>query len=322
MPTLAETLATERTRRRLEELEKMPMDVFLNSNRLKMEHTIRTTKNWPRKADPDHRVEPARRTSGWLLPMLRATESILWGRWYWHQLAWAFLRLPDTPIPPIHFLGAPDPNCREMLEHSLDSITGYRGSWQGWSSWTNFDYFLDWLLFAFGHHAEEPREPERHAYDRLYQTFCLEAMLAWPYDYFGDILAENKFGTSLGFYPTPMDVTKMMISMTMGKPHDRPWELDPDPRVATFNEPCIGTGRMALQASNYTVHIHGMDINETCVKATIVNSFCYAPWMVQPFSFLRPHREESTAEPQPPPVPGITWNRTRRGNLQGEFALA
>jgi hypothetical protein len=51
-------------------------------------------------------------------------------------------------------------------------------------------------------------------------------------------------------------------------------------------DPCLGTGRMLLHASNYSLRLYGQDINETCVKASLVNGYLYAPWMVKPFPFL------------------------------------
>ena len=75
----------------------------------------------------------------------------------------------------------------------------------GWLEY--FDYFLSWLLFGLGHkgQSEMPAEPGgcHGASDRLYQVFTLDAMLLWPHDYFGTLLAESSYGKSQGFYPTP-----------------------------------------------------------------------------------------------------------------------
>jgi len=318
--SLAQKLSTVKWESYLAELDATPMADWLAQNRLRMHHTIRTAKDWPRKPDRDHRVPAARRYSGWLFPVLQATESLLWGRWYWHMLAWAFMRLPDEPLPQIDFCDSPDAGTRKMIERCLDTIAneGY-GSWQGWSSYEYFDYFLDWLLFAFGHLPEEPKEPSKGAYDRLYQVFCLEAMVAYPYDYLGDLMAENRHGRSQGFYPTPLCLVKMMSAMTFGE--------DPKPLAErTTCDPCVGTGRMLLAASNHCVRLYGIDINNTCVKATLVNGFLYAPWLVRPFSWLERDRKSATtdqpsASPEEPPAPSVKWVKTRRGNLQGTFAL-
>jgi len=51
-------------------------------------------------------------------------------------------------------------------------------------------------------------------------------------------------------------------------------------------DPCAGTGRMLLAASNHSYRLHGCDINPTVIKVTLVNGFLYAPWLVRPFPFL------------------------------------
>ena len=179
--------------------------------------------------------------------------------------------------------------ARRMLEASLTNITQH-GSWQGWGSWQVFDYFMDWLLFGFGH-TGQPQLPEEPAgcqgsSERLYQMFVLETLLAWPHDYLGEILAENRHGQHLGFYPTPMEVARMMAAMTLG---------GEDARSKSVCDPCVGTGRLLLAASNHSYRLYGCDLNPTVIKATLVNGYLYAPWLVRPFPFLDPQLCDSTA---------------------------
>jgi hypothetical protein len=167
-----------------------------------------------------------------------------------------------------------------MLDRSLSAITKY-GGWRGWGNWSAFDYFLDWLLYGFGHSGqqEQPTERQEHqgASDRLYQVFNLETLLAYPHDYFGEILAENQHGRHLGFFPTPMHVSEFMALMTLG---------GSDARTKTVMDPCVGTGRMLLAASNHSYRLYGCDINPTVIKVCLVNGYLYAPWLVRPFPFL------------------------------------
>jgi hypothetical protein len=86
---------------------------------------------------------------------------------------------------------------------------------------------------------------------RLYQYFNLAWLMAYPWNYFGAILAENRHGQHLGFYPTPMCVVNMMARMTFGDPEK--YKNQPDNRLRSVNEPCVGTGRMLLYASNYSL---------------------------------------------------------------------
>ena len=214
---------------------------------------------------------------GWLLPCLLATDEFLWRRWkHWQETMVAHKII--APIPQIHW--ARNDAGFKMLDRSLTAVSKY-GDWRGWGSWSAFDYFMDWLLFGLGH-TGQPKLPEeideyKGASDRLYQVFNLETLLAYPHDYLGEILAENHHGRHLGFYPTPMEVSELMAAMTIG---------DEDARTKSVMDPCVGTGRMLLCASNHSYRLYGCDINPTVIKATIINGFLYAPWLVRPFPFL------------------------------------
>jgi hypothetical protein len=226
---------------------------------------------------PKQLEKPPDLQHGWLLPYLLQADDFLWQRWtHWHETALA--GKPVALIPQIqwerHEAGF------KMLERSLTAISRH-GDWRGWNSWSSFDYFMDWLLFGFGHKGQPklPKEPEEGANERLYQIFNLETLLAYPHDYLGDILAENHHGRHLGFYPTPVPLCQTMAQMIIG---------EEDARTRTVCDPCVGTGRMLLAASNYSYRLYGCDINPTVIKATLVNGFLYAPWLVRPFAFLDP----------------------------------
>ena len=201
----------------------------------------------PRRYDPN--VRPNRPLEhGWLLPYLLLADDLTWKRWnYWFEMMQA-QRVVGNTIPQIEWCS--NPHARKMLENSLNSITRY-GGWQGWGSWQFFEYFMDWLLFGFGHggHKVPPKEPlgAEGASDRLYQVFNIETLLAYPHDYFGDILAENQHGRRSGFFPTPMNVVEILVRMT----------VDGDARQKTICDPCVGTGRMLLVASNYSFRLYG-----------------------------------------------------------------
>src|SRR5436190_11411552 len=141
---------------------------------------------------------------GWLLPYLLAANEFLWQRWHhWFETMSAQKLIGQ--IPQIGW--ARNDAGFKMLDRSLSCISKY-GDWRGWGNWSAFDYFMDWLLYGFGHKGQPEPPQERDEYqgasDRLYQVFNLETLLAYPYDYFGDILAENHHGRHVGFFPTPM----------------------------------------------------------------------------------------------------------------------
>lgn len=235
---------------------------------------------------------------GWLLPYLLQGDLLSWQRWdYWVEMA-STGKLSDRPIPKIQW--ATDGQSRSMfdqqghqhIERCLDLVPNEgRGSWRGWSRWDNVNYFFDWLLYGFGHPGYElPTEfrDMKGASMRLYQTFNLNLLLAFPHDYFGDILALNNFGKRSGFYPTPMPVCVCMTEMLM---HDVITCDRRDSRLESVCDPCVGTGRMLLTASNYSLNLHGQDINETVIKATLINGYLYAPWLASALPFFS--REDS-----------------------------
>jgi hypothetical protein len=222
---------------------------------------------------------------GWLLPYLHGLDALTWGRWnYWAACQMGAGQLPDEPIPQIEFCscGSDAAHSRKMLERSLCAIPNY-GSYTGWSSSEYFDYFLSWLLFGFGHagHNELPDEPPgcEGASMRLYQIFDLSPLILWPYDHFAEIFGEAKYGQGAGFFPTPVSVCEVMAKMTIG-------QGERDHRTERVCDPCVGTGRMLLAASNYSLRLYAQDILRLMCKATLVNGYLYAPWLSLPIGWL------------------------------------
>jgi hypothetical protein len=218
---------------------------------------------------------------GFLLPYLLDFDALTYGRWdYWFE-AVTEGKLPDRPIPPVDFLSSADPRTRKMLETTLNIIPRH-GSWQTMGGWDYFRYLLRWMLWGFGHPGyKEPEEPDgcEGACLRVYQTLNICAWMLWPYEYLGDLLAENAYGKGQGFFPTPMDICSMMTQMLMS-------ESDEDMRTKTVCDPAVGTGRFLLTASNYSLRLYGQDIDPLMCMATLVNGYLFSPWLVRPFPFL------------------------------------
>lgn len=257
----------------------------LEGTRLELGHARRLyVESQPKQAKrPDPTVQRDLR-AGWLLHYLAPLDGLLWGRWaYWADLQ-AGCDLPAAPIPRLEFENSPQDAAhgRKMLTRCLNAVAGENLSgdgWMGWSSFRNFDYLLDWLLFGFGHPGYEalPKEETAGASMRLYQLFDLAPLLLWPYDHFGDMLAECSHGRGNGFFPTPQCVVEMMVRMTMG---------EGDHRAETVCDPALGSGRMLLHASNHSLRLYGQDIDATMCKTSLVNGYLFAPWLSRPIWWL------------------------------------
>jgi hypothetical protein len=231
---------------------------------------------------------------GWLFKYLIVADAATWQRWtYWMYLSLNEWHLPPEPIPYVEFTNAyPQSKAwpvRQMLERCLNAISPY-GDWEGWSTWDYFDFFLSWLLYAFGSptQTELPKEPSEGASYRLFQTFDLDPIVLWPSDYWGDLFAESRVGRGQGFYPTPLNITQMMADMLAIDASDTGHFVYPEPdrRLMSVNEPCVGTGAMLLAASNYHLSLSGQDINPLTIKACLVNLYLYAPWGAKPIPWV------------------------------------
>ena len=227
------------------------------------------------------------RERGWLLPSLLRTDTLLYGRWDYLADCWERDELPADPLPQIPFLSTPDKATWAMLTASLDAIPppGH-GGWAGWSGSEYFRFFLQWLLHGFGHrgHKEAPAEPPycEGAGERLARVFDLPLWQNHPYDFLGDLLAQNAYGKRSGFFPTPHTVAEFMAQMLFSGQDGKK-----DTRILTVCDPCVGTGRLLLHASNFSLRLYGMDIDAHLCLATLVNGFLFAPWMVQTIALSR-----------------------------------
>ena len=201
--------------------------------------------------------------SGWLFPLLLKLDSFIWGRWdYWGQMALDGC-IGTAPIPQIEFENVPHPKVMKMLNNCIQNV----GS--GVSQYTAMEYFLDWLLYGFGKSVVRPKEPEPGAFDRIYQLFCLDAILAFPFDYLGHLFSEQQHGKYSAFFPTPLSVCLLMAGIT--------YDEGVDNRTKTCYDPAVGTGRTLLLASNHCLRLSGQEIDILIHKACEINMWFYAP---------------------------------------------
>jgi hypothetical protein len=253
----------------------------------------------PRLTDP----VPPWQYRGWLLYYVQLADQhpSLPGRWDHYLRTVEAGHILDEPIPRIAFIRGSEPQGRKMLEKCLDLI--HRRDY----SWSAFNQFVDWLAWGLAVSRALPPLEER-THQELYRTFNLEPLLLHPYDYLGELLADRRSGgwNPHAFFPTPHEVVEMMVQMTFGgggavdssnDGHEKVNSGETDVRLKTVMDPCVGTGRMLLHASNYSYCLYGCDIDPLVAMISRCNAALYSPWMAFPFS------ESILGRPLPPPPP-------------------
>ena len=213
----------------------------------------------------------------------------------WGYLAECFVeeKLPDDPIPRMEF-GHPSPDGRKMLRDWMELVAERHG--RGWSC---LRLLVEWMVFALGMAPEPPPELDEADHERLYRGLDLGPWLLNPSDYLGEAMAERAGSGKWnphGFFPTPHSVVECMVQMTMA-------DAPEDARRLTVNDPCLGTGRMLLHASNYSLRLSGVDIDRMVLDAALVNFALYAPWAVAPIPWLDADGDGCDGKPQQLPAP-------------------
>jgi hypothetical protein len=181
-------------------------------------------------------------------------------------------KLLDEPIPQIAF-DASNPKIFSLLREWTSLIGRDCGGW------SDFRLLLDWLCWGLALTSDEPPLSEE-VNERLYRQVNLGPILERPYDYVGDLVAEGKSNgwNPTAFYPTPHSVAELMIRMTMADKR----EDGRDPRLLTVDDPCVGSGRLLLHASNISLCLYGQDIDPLAVAMCKINGALYAPWLSFP----------------------------------------
>ncbi len=210
-----------------------------------------------------------RTCKGWLLPYLLEIDAMFSDRWdYWSRTVANQAPL-DEPIPYIDFLETPDHETMKNLTDCMKPYARYG---------FRFSDFLEWILWGFGAQKERAKISDE-ANEHWYRTFNLGLLLKNPHDYLGVILSEEKSGywnNPNAFYPTPHSVCQLMVQMQVAGDQELM-----DLKNKSVCDPCVGTGRMLMYASNYCLHLYGQDIDYACVMACKINGFLYVPWMVK-----------------------------------------
>jgi hypothetical protein len=251
------------------------------------------------------------RYRGWLLLHVQLADfhSELPGRWQHYMRTLDVGHLLDESIPRLDFADRPGSDGLQMVSRAIDLIYHCEGSLSA------FNRLIEWLGWGLAVTKEQPSLDDS-LNEKLYRHFNLEPLLLQPHDYLGEILVERRGNgwNPNAFYPTPHTVVELMVQMTMrtagiddsalranSKPESDSAstlsEEGRDPRLRTVCDPCVGTGRMLLHASNYSYCLYGCDIDPLVALITKINGAIYAPWLSFPFP------QEILGIPVPPAPP-------------------
>lgn len=213
--------------------------------------------------------------NGWLVPYIYFCDDMfIGGRWSWWMEAMMKHGLPERPMPKCDFLGTPD---KATMKHYYDLLNVFSGRCDGYRA---MEHLLDEMAYAIGcwkpdRGQKDLAEAYPGAREKFAKTLNLPIIMQHPYDYFGDMIAEIKGPkNSTGFFPTPMTITDFMTRMMFGP------DSETQSVFQTVNDPCVGTGRFLLSASNYSVRLYGCDIDPMVLKACKINAAFYVPWLI------------------------------------------
>jgi len=190
----------------------------------------------------DTHIRSTKDKPGWLLPYLLGLDEMFYARWdYWIR-ALDKDRIPDEPIPSIHFQPAFAYRGNTVLKN-LNSCIDYASH----SHSNVVERFVDWLLWGFNHRGITFPNVDEKTDDYWYRTFNLGLFYQEPGDYMAELAQNHSVGVGAGFFATPMSVVEMMVKMTMGD-EPRPYH-----KSKSVLDPYCGTGGMLLFASNYSL---------------------------------------------------------------------
>lgn len=212
---------------------------------------------------------------GWLLAyvvLLHELIPAVADRWGYHLRTLEAGKLLDEPIPQIVFGEADKRVFSLFLEWSR--LIG-----RDCGGWSDFRALLDWLCWGLALSKVAPNF-SADVNERLYRQVNLQPLLEHPYDYLGEFVSIHKSSgwNPTAFYPTPHQVAELIVRMTRPEVQSE----GRDPRASSVLDPCVGSGRMLLHSSNFSLNLFGQDIDPLAVAMCQINGALYAPWMSFP----------------------------------------
>lgn len=194
----------------------------------------------------------------------------------WGYLAETILRgeFLDDPIPQVEFLKPADRGVQQVQDEIRLYIDLMRDK--------RIYKFVEWLAWALG--VNDPNDDFISADEKetLYRKVNLLTWLQYPADHLGIVYSRSlrgraKYVNGNAFFPTPQSVTDCMAAMLQ---HDVKKTMN-ETRHLSVNDPCVGSGRFLLTASNFSMNLSGQDIDRTAIAITMINGVLFAPWMIK-----------------------------------------
>ena len=207
-------------------------------------------------------------TKGW--SNWRITLPLFSKRWAWWCLVLEKKALPDLEYPQISFAND--------LPEQAEPFKMIQGCVNQFSD-VYFVDFLDWVLFNFGDREFRDGLPSRIEKKHIKywkENFDLKLLFEHPGDWFGQYYQAKEISKKEaerdGLFLTPNHVAQMMTDMIINK----------NDLLSSVNDPCVGSGRFLLSASNYSINLTGQDKNPNMTKICKINGWLYMPSLVMP----------------------------------------
>jgi hypothetical protein len=127
---------------------------------------------------------------------------------------------------------------------------------------------LEWMCFALGIAWCKELKIRYNYHEHFYNNLDLSCFIKEPSDYLSLFLCEFGHSGVADYFPTPLDLTKLINMITQGREEEVPTH-------GLQYEPCMGTAPMLLTAPSWNQM--GIDLVKTCVMASCIHAFFYKP---------------------------------------------
>lgn len=219
---------------------------------------------------------------GFLIPYLIVGDEMVGSkRWLWWLNSLKNRKIDGDALPQMEFIPNPsDPRNKKARKHIEDCIGHFalrRGRWE------SLKLVMDWILWGLGDKDTAYPSLDKEEHDWLHRNFKLGILQQAPHDHWGDIISErigNGAWNPNAFFPTPEEAVKMMVEISFMERSDSKGVF------ALTLDPCVGTGRMLMLASNKSLFLYGNDIDPVVLRAAKINLQLFVPWAALPCQSL------------------------------------